>query len=84
MGTPAVAISDQDVAALNSAANVETDAEAAALISYNNLFSLYKTAISNATSLSASDRAALNAVTAKLTANAATLAAAVVANTPAA
>src|SRR5665213_2438387 len=77
-------ITDPDVAALNSAANSETDAETATVNAFNTVFGLYKTAIANASSLSASDRAALNAVTAKLVANTATLGAAVVANTPSA
>jgi len=77
-------ISDPDVAKLAAAAQSETDAETAVENLLASVFAKYQAAIAGANSLSASDRAALNAVTAQLSTNQAALAAAVVANTPAA
>jgi hypothetical protein len=77
-------ITDSDVAALVAAAQADTDAENAVVVLLGSVFTKLQAAIAGAQSLSATDRAALNAVTAQLNTNKAALAAAVVLDTPSA
>jgi len=76
-------ISDPDVANLVQQVAASTNAEQSAITLLNQLTTLLAAAIAAATSLSASDRAALQGAVTQIQTNTAALAAAVVTNTPA-